>query len=328
MNAIIPIPHCEVNIRPATMSDYAFIDGLQKASSKNVGFLRAKALQGKIAAGHVLVAWADCSPQVRPCLSEDEDTGGSPMPLPLGYCIGNDKYMKREDVGIIYQLNVAPGARRKLIGATLIQALFERSAYGCRLFCCWCAQDIEANHFWEALGFIPLAFRAGSRGKQRVHIFWQRRIREGDCVTPWWFPSQTSAGSIGEDRLVLPIPPGVKWSDEMPVILPTTPREPRLLTAGPLPAPKTRRAKVVEKTLQTCHGLRLADPPKAAKAKQKRQKVKNDPAHVAAARELRDRYLEQFNAGTILLTAGLPGGKYDVSRAIEAKPSQVKMIAA
>ena len=34
---------------------------------------------------------------------------------------------------------------------------------------------------------------------------------------------------------------------------------------------------------------------------------------VAAARELRDRYLEQFNSGLVL-----PNGKYDVSRAIAA----------
>ena len=105
-------------------------------------------------------------------------------------------------------MNVVPGQQRGLIGATLLKAMFDRAAYGCRLFCCWCAQDIEANHFWESLGFVPLAFRAGSRQKDRVHIFWQKRIRAGDTTTPWWFPAQTTGGSIREDRLVLPIPPG------------------------------------------------------------------------------------------------------------------------
>src|SRR6478609_1003801 len=123
-------------------------------------------------------------------------------------------------------MNVAPGRQRGFVGATLIKAMFDRAAYGCRLFCCWCAQDIEANYFWEALGFIPLAFRAGSRtkgkgGTPRVHIFWQRRIREGDTTTPYWFPSQTSGGSIREDRLVFPIPPGTHWGDAKPIVLPT-----------------------------------------------------------------------------------------------------------
>jgi hypothetical protein len=103
---------------------------------------------------------------------------------------------------------VLPGAQRKLVGATLLKAVFDRAAYGCRLFCCWCAQDLDANYFWESLGFIPLAFRAGASGK-RKHIFWQRRIREGDTTTPYWFPAKTDGGMMREDRLVLPIPPGV-----------------------------------------------------------------------------------------------------------------------
>src|SRR4051812_36860316 len=90
---------------------------------------------------------------------------------PIGYLIATDRYFKHDDVGIIYQMNVAPGARRGLVGATLLKAQFERSAYGCKLYCCWCAQDIEANRFWEAMGFVPLAYRAGSREKGRVHIF-------------------------------------------------------------------------------------------------------------------------------------------------------------
>ncbi len=81
-------------------------------------------------------------------------------------------------------MNVLPGKRRALVGATLLKAMFERSAWGCKLYCCWCAQDIAANHFWEAMGFVPLAFRTGSRGKGRIHIFWQKRIRRGDTRTP------------------------------------------------------------------------------------------------------------------------------------------------
>ncbi|MEM9914268.1 MAG: hypothetical protein AAF911_04850 [Planctomycetota bacterium] len=130
-------------------------------------------------------------------------------------------------------MNVMPELRRSLVAANLLKAKFEASAYGCRLYCCWCAQDLEANHFWEAMGFVPLAFRTvgGRKRKQglRMHIFWQKRIREGDTGdpasggTPYWFPSQTGAGAIGEDRLVLPIPPGTHWSDAKPIVLPHGP---------------------------------------------------------------------------------------------------------
>ena len=110
--------------------------------------------------------------------------GSSPSAQPklpgVGYCIGVDKYFKREDTGIIYQMNITPGRQRGLVGATLLQAMFDRWPYGVRLCCCWCAQDLAANKFWEAMGFVPLAFRAGSRRRGsggRVHIFWQKQVR-------------------------------------------------------------------------------------------------------------------------------------------------------
>jgi hypothetical protein len=45
----------------------------------------------------------------------------------------------------------------------------------------------------------------------------------------------------------------------------------------------------------------------------KQARVKNDPKLIAAARELRDRWLEKVNENPSLL---LPSGKYDVSRAL------------
>src|ERR1051326_8254557 len=189
--------------------------------------------------------------------------------------------------------------------------MFDRAAYGCRLFCCWCAQDIEANYFWESLGFVPLAFRAGSRDKGRVHIFWQRRVRADDETTPYWFPSQTTSGSIREDRLVFPIPPGTHWSDAKPVILPAERKQ--------LPTAKEKEARKVAKQMPERHGLWFEAPkPKPVVEKPKREKkpkIKHDPKHVAAARELRDRWLEQVNApgGAARL---LRRGKYDLGRAL------------
>jgi hypothetical protein len=339
----LPAPACPISVRVATLADLPFIDSLQKLHTKQVGWMPTKQLEGKIKAGHVIIAeerhegtearrhegvieGAGISAEsaldsslpgphsVPPCL------GAS---VPIGYAIGHDQYFKRDDVGIIYQLNVLPTKRRALVGATLIKAMFERAAYGCRLFCCWCAQDIEANHFWESLGFVPLAFRTGSRGKERVHIFWQRRIRAGDETTPYWFPSQTGSGSIREDRLVFPIPPGTHWSDAKPIVLPGMMKseEPKQL-----PAPKLRKSKaasVMNPSSISAGGLRFVTPkPEAAEEKPKRgpkPKVKHDPAHIAAARELRDRWLERVNADPSILTSS---GKYDVARALESPPQR------
>jgi hypothetical protein len=203
----------------------------------------------------------------------------------------------------------------------MLKAQFERSAYGCKLYCCWCAQDLEANRFWEAMGFVPLAFRAGSRGKRRVHIFWQRRIRAGDVTTPYWFPSQTGAGALKEDRLVLPIPPGTHWRDVMPVVLPSE----KVEKTKALPAPKVQPPTQQRVQFGRPGAVVQPEGPVVKKEKAKRAKVKNDPKQVAAARELRDRWLEQVNAAGGVPVLG--EGKYDVSRAIEGSVA-VKQLAA
>jgi len=56
------------------------------------------------------------------------------------------------------------------------------------------------------------------------------------------------------------------------------------------------------------------EPAKRKRLKSPRAKAKNDPTHVAAARELRDRYLDEVNAGRCEIHGG---GKYTVGRAID-----------
>ena len=346
-----------VHVRPATLDDLSFIDALQKRASRAVGFMHRATLEGKIQLGHVLVA----------------ERGAEPV----GYLIGSDRYFKRDDVGVVYQINVIEAERRGLVAAALLRAQFDRSAYGCRLYCCWCAQDLAANRFWEAMGFVPLAFRTGSatrgsKGKGRVHIFWQKRIRPGDTTSDWWFPSTTNGGAVRGDRIVLPIPPGVHWSDEMPVILPEAEveEEPAALPerkpkrtlrkkaepeaeADDAPAVKPsfsdlgrlrlERAHIEQRVRRgelPAHALneaieaerRAAAPPTKAKrpaAKPRPKPAKKaDPRHVALARELRDKWLEQANAEPGLLVSH---AKYDVARqlaptaerSVEALPAAV-----
>jgi len=306
-----------MTIRVATLADIPFIDSLQKKHSRMVSFLKEQALMGKINAGQVLIA-----EEIRSQTSEiSEGNSGLTSDLrpltsgiPVGYVIGSDKYFKRENVGVIYQLNVSPGKQRNLVGVQLVKAMFERAHVSCTLFCLWCAQDLEANHFWESLGFIPLAFRAGSRAKDRVHIFWQRRIREGDEQTPWWYPTETTGGMMGEARLVFPIPPGVHWSDPMPRVLPASQAQ------ASLPAEKKKSTgckPVTQKPVAALGRLQFTLPveKKEKPKREKPPKMKNDPALVAKARELNSRWLEEINNNPAALPA--PGGKYQVSKQIE-----------
>lgn len=203
------VPRVNITVRVGTMADLPFIDRLQKQHSRELGFLPTQALEGKIRLGQVLIA----------------EAMGAGAGKPVGYLIAADRYFKRDEIGYITQINVLPESRRSLVAATLLQAQFDRSASGCRLYCCWCAQDLKANAFWESMGFTPIAFRTGSltKGRKqtpRVHIFWQKRVRAGDEATPWWYPSTTGGGVLRADRLVFPVPAGVHWSDVRPVEMP------------------------------------------------------------------------------------------------------------
>jgi len=394
--SLLPVrPRVEISIRLGTMADVAFMDALQRKTTRQVGWMPTKQFEGKVNAGQVLVAEGNSgqlavdSGQFNAGESGQLNAGNASAPLlstancplstlprPVGYLIGQDQYFKRDDVGVIYQINVIPEMRRSLVAAMLLKAQFEQSAYGCKLYCCWCAQDIEANRFWESMGFVPLAYRAGSRkgkaeggrmkdkGKAdggsadpsflssftlqpsslptaRVHIFWQKRIRQGDTTTPWWFPSKTSGGSIREDRIVLPIPPGVKWSDVMPVVLPGG-EEAKLIEEKNgnhgRAARGTRKPKIIETRHATArNGVffsvpRLADVNVATateavkKEKPVRVAKKHDPKLVTAARELRDRWLDAVNTGTA--NVALPVGKYDVCRELDATQPAMKRLVA
>jgi hypothetical protein len=306
--------------RAATMADLPFLDALQKQHGKALGFFPRAQMEGYVQNGWVLVA-------------EDAATKRA-----LGYCASRDRYLKRDELGVVYQLCVVPGEQRKLVGASLIKAVFERSAYGCRLYCCWCAQDLAANHFWESLGFVPIAFRGGSGkkkgpgGRPRVHIFWQRRIREGDTSTPWWFPSKTDQGAIREDRLVFPIPPGTHWKDVQAIPLPAGEQDHKPLQLVSRPTVRGKKARkqvspVAAPTEIAGGGLRFATvaptTPKARREPSQKPKVRIDPRLITAARELRDRYLEHVNGDEHALRAM---GKYEVSR-LPDQTRDVKAIA-
>ena len=307
--ALLPLPEGLITTRLATMEDLPFIDALQKKNSKQLGFFPRAQMEGYIKSEWVRVAM---------------DEGGRA----IGYCASRDRYLKRDELGVVFQLCVDETSQRKLIGASLLQSVFENSAYGARLYCCWCAQDLSANRFWEAMGFVPIAFRAGSEKKQRVHIFWQKRIRQEDESTPYWYPCQTGGGAIREDRIVLPIPDGVHWADVMPMVLPALSgvEGPGQAGAKQLAEKKPRKKKepetpsVVVKATKEIEqgGLRWALPKpavapaaetKLALPKPKREKQKNDPKLIAFAREVRDRWQEHQESRPLL---GCP--KYEVAR--------------
>ena len=129
-------------------------------------------------------------------------------------------------------------------------------------------------------------------------------------------------------RIALPILPGMKWSDELPVLVQTVLVQQELAVDGcEVPVEKKMRAKktaaaVVIRGIKS-GGLRLSPvveevvevEAKTEKPVEKLGRIKRaDPELAAKARELRDKYLEQFNA----MAPALLSGKYDVARDVDA----------
>src|SRR2546430_8454206 len=93
------VPRCEINIRPATMADVPFMDGLQKQHGKALGYFPTKQFEGYVEMGGVLIA-DERGMGLQPMLGV-EDTGCKPVPR--GYIISRDRYLKRDELGVIYQ---------------------------------------------------------------------------------------------------------------------------------------------------------------------------------------------------------------------------------
>src|SRR4051812_38341323 len=92
--AIIPTPRSPISVRVATLVDLSFIDSLQKKHTKMVGWMPTKQIEGKIAAGHVLIAeeTADYADVTDGSNAESSAPSAQSAVQSLGYCISQDRY--------------------------------------------------------------------------------------------------------------------------------------------------------------------------------------------------------------------------------------------
>jgi hypothetical protein len=72
----------------------------------------------------------------------------------------------------IYQTCVQYDARRRAAGLEMVERLKRIARAEGRDISLWCAQDLEANAFWEAAGFSLVATRVGGARRGRTHNGW------------------------------------------------------------------------------------------------------------------------------------------------------------
>jgi N-acetylglutamate synthase-like GNAT family acetyltransferase len=161
---IAPTPEVGVLSR-ATVQDLKFIDSLQKKFGRSLGFLPTSALTDNLERGNVDL-----------CLENGE---------PAGYLLCRPRLSWQPLLGSIVQAAVCMDAHRRHHGLALLLQIEERArAAGQIGLQANCAIGVEANEFWAAAGFKPIAHLTPQTKSQREIICWRKPLVRN---LPLWF---------------------------------------------------------------------------------------------------------------------------------------------
>lgn len=144
------------HVRTAVVADLAFLDDLQNRNRHALGFLPWSALASYLAKARVLIA------------EENNDPAGYFLTLPSGK---------------IVQAAVDFDARRRHLATALLTRCLAGLAHLHLPYAgCWCADDLDANAFWQESGFLHDATRELRHAGRlrRNHRHWTKMIsRQG-----------------------------------------------------------------------------------------------------------------------------------------------------
>jgi hypothetical protein len=147
------------------VSHLKFIDSLQKKFGRSLGFLPFEALSVNVEAGNVDLA-----------MENDE---------PAGYLLCRPRLAWQPLLGSIVQAAVCMDAQRRHHGLALLLQVEERArASGQVALQANCAIGVEANEFWAAAGFKPIAHLTPQTVSGREIICWRKPLQR---KLPAWF---------------------------------------------------------------------------------------------------------------------------------------------
>lgn len=152
----------ETRISIAKPADLPYVDALQRRFRHALGFLTFQALEGYLERGQVLLAFENAQP------------AGYLLWQRPTYPFGDETVR----VCRIIQAAIDYDAQRRLHGTRLVHRLYQQVARATPTYLsCWCAEDLDANAFWAAVGFHHDATRDLRLAHRllRTHNHWTRR---------------------------------------------------------------------------------------------------------------------------------------------------------
>lgn len=149
----------------AAPADLKFVDSLQRKFGRSLGFLPTAALEENIRRGNVTLT----------CENGDE----------AGYLMVRPKLSWRPELASIVQAAVCMDAQRRHHGLALLLTIeAEARARGQVGLQANCAIGVEANEFWQAAGFKPIAHLTPNTKSGRHVICWRKPLVR---ALPAWF---------------------------------------------------------------------------------------------------------------------------------------------
>jgi GNAT superfamily N-acetyltransferase len=159
-----PANHPKPALRVAKPEDLKILIELHKPESKSLGFLPAAAVSAYISWRSVIIGDVN-----------DDD---------LSFLLFRHNSRDYPGITLIHQACVRQDARHIQIGTALIQRVAQAARMkGDAALQLWCRGNLEANRFWHALGFEPVAIKAGGKKRNIPVIGWRFPLVSGARLT-------------------------------------------------------------------------------------------------------------------------------------------------
>lgn len=162
----LPVPKTDARrLAKATLADLSFVDSLQKKFGRSLGFLPRQAIEVNLEKGNITLT------------RENDDAAGYLLVRPL--------LTWRPEMAAIIQAAVCMDAQRRHHGLALLLLIEkEAKARGQIALQANCAIGVEANEFWQAAGFKPIAHLTPETKSGREIICWRKPLQRS---LPTWF---------------------------------------------------------------------------------------------------------------------------------------------
>ena len=143
----------ETIIKKATLNDLKYIESLSKTETKSIGFIPKVRYEAAIIGQRVHEkTQPKCNDTIYLCFENDD---------PVGFVLGS-KGKGVDGFSKVSQIVIQPDARLIERGKLLLNGIITHyESMGIFDFRCGCADDLESNFFWKAMGWDKIAQRKG-----------------------------------------------------------------------------------------------------------------------------------------------------------------------